>query len=120
MSENTHWGYHLVLNAGSCNKEAVMSAGTIYDFCKELVERIDMVAFGEPQIVKFGTGNKAGYTLVQLIETSNICAHFCDDTGDMYLDVFSCKPYSVNIVIELVEKYFRPERLGYDFLERQA
>lgn len=120
MNEKTYWGYHLMINAGSCNREAVMSAGTIYDFCKELVERIDMVAFGEPQIVKFGTGNKAGYTLVQLIETSNICAHFCDDTGDAYLDVFSCKPYDTRVVLELVDKYFLPEKMNHTFLERQA
>ena len=120
MNEKTYWGYHLIINAGNCNREAVMSAGTIYDFCKELVERIDMVAFGEPQIVKFGTGNKAGYTLVQLIETSNICAHFCDDSGDAYLDVFSCKPYDTQIVLELVDKYFLPEKINHTYLERQA
>jgi S-adenosylmethionine/arginine decarboxylase-like enzyme len=120
MSENSYWGYHLIVNAGDCNKDAIMSAGTIYDFTKELVNRIEMVSYGEPQIVKFGTGNKAGYTLVQLIETSNICAHFCDDTGDMYLDVFSCKPYDTNIVLELVDKYFLPNRVNNTYLTRQA
>ena len=120
MTENAYWGYHLIINAGDCNRESVMSAGTIYDFCKELVERIDMVAFGEPQIVKFGTGNKAGYTLVQLIETSNICAHFCDDSGDLYLDVFSCKTFEVNEVLLMVNKYFNPSRMNHTYLERQA
>jgi S-adenosylmethionine decarboxylase len=120
MSENTYWGYHLIINAGDCDKNSIMSAGTIYDFTKELVQRIDMVAYGEPQIVKFGTGNKAGYTLVQLIETSNICAHFCDDTGDMYLDVFSCKPFKNSDVFFVVNKYFNPTRMDHHYLERQA
>lgn len=120
MTENAYWGYHLIINAGDCNREAVMSAGTIYDFSKELVERIDMVAYGEPQIVKFGSGNKAGYTLVQLIETSNICAHFCDDSGDMYLDVFSCKTFKVDEVLYMVNKYFNPTRMNHTYLERQA
>lgn len=120
MSENTYWGYHFIVNAGACNKEAVTNPDMIYDFAKELVEKIDMVAYGEPQIVKFGEGNKAGYTLVQLIETSNICAHFCDDSGDAYLDVFSCKPFVPNVVLEVFIRYFDPMRINHHFLERQA
>lgn len=120
MDGKTYWGYHLIINAGDCSREAVMSAGTIYDFVKELVEKIDMVAYGEPQIVKFGTGNKAGYTLVQLIETSNICAHFCDESGDAYIDVFSCKPFKNSDVMYMVNKYFNPTRMEHHYLERQA
>ena len=35
----------------------------------------------------------AGYSLVQLIETSAITGHFCDASGDAYLDIFSCKDF---------------------------
>jgi S-adenosylmethionine/arginine decarboxylase-like enzyme len=55
-----------------------------------------MVPYGEPQVVHFGSGDKSGFTLVQLIETSNITAHFCEETDDMYLDVFSCKPFNMD------------------------
>lgn len=120
MSENKYWGYHLIVNAGKCNINAVTNPEIIRKFAKELVEQIDMVAYGEPQIIHFGEGNKAGYTLVQLIETSNICAHFCDDTGDIYLDVFSCKPYDKEIVLQLVDECFLPDRMNHQFLERQA
>lgn len=120
MNENVYWGYHLMINAGSCNKDLIKDYDTIYRFTKELVERIDMVAYGEPQIVHFGEGNKAGYTLVQLIETSNICGHFCNDTGDVYLDVFSCKSYDQDVVFELVKKYFAPLKMNHQYLERQA
>jgi hypothetical protein len=119
MSE-TYWGYHLIINAGKCDKNAIKDHDTVYKFAKELVERIDMVAYGEPQIVNFGSGNKEGFTLVQLIETSNICAHFCNDTGDMYLDVFSCKPFTKGDVFFMVNKYFLPEKMDHHFLERQA
>jgi S-adenosylmethionine/arginine decarboxylase-like enzyme len=120
MNENTYWGYHLIVNAGDCNREAVTNPETIRKFAKELVERIDMVAYGEPQIIHFGEDNKAGYTLVQLIETSNICAHFCDDTGDAYIDVFSCKPYDMNIVLSMIDDYFLPNRMNHNYIERQA
>ena len=70
-----------------------------------------MVAHGEPWVKYFGSGDKAGLTLVQLIETSNITAHFCEESGDAYIDVFSCKDFRDNDVEECVREYFRPLRL---------
>ena len=108
----TYWGFHLALDCKNCNKELITNYDTIYNFTKQLVNDIDMVAYGEPQIVNFGSGNKAGYTLVQLIETSNICAHFVPDDGEggtaMYFDVFSCKPFDNETVVELVKEFFEP------------
>jgi S-adenosylmethionine/arginine decarboxylase-like enzyme len=120
MNENAYWGYHLIINAGNCNREAVTNPELISKFAKDLVKNIDMVAFGEPQVVHFGEGNKAGYTLVQLIETSNIVAHLCDESGDMYLDVFSCKTFDQNVVLQMVDDYFLPTRMNHHYLERQA
>jgi S-adenosylmethionine/arginine decarboxylase-like enzyme len=103
---------------------AINDYDTIYNFVKTLVKDIDMVAYGEPQIVSFGSGNKAGYTLVQLIETSNICAHFVPDDLEggnaMYLDVFSCKEYDDEVVVALVKKFFGARKVRASYLTRQA
>tara|TARA_R110002126_G_scaffold213500_1_gene359973 strand:- start:937 stop:1335 length:399 start_codon:yes stop_codon:yes gene_type:complete len=115
-----YWGYHLIMDCGSCKPDRIRSADVIKDFAKHLVKTIDMVAFGEPTVVKFGTDDKAGYTLVQLIETSNICCHFVEQTNDMYLDVFSCKPFEPADVENVVNLYFAPERTNTIFLNRQA
>lgn len=114
-----YWGYHMILNAGKCNN-AIRSASAITQFSKTLVKKIDMVPYGEPQVVMFGSGNKKGYTLVQLIETSNICAHFVEETNDMYLDVFSCKPFKANDVETIVKETFSPEKLHTVTLYRDA
>lgn len=114
------WGYHLMLDCSGCVPETITSYDVIYEFIRDLVRDIDMVAYGEPQIVNFGSGNKAGYTLVQLIETSNICAHFVNETNDMYLDVFSCKPFNPDIVEDRVAWYFAPKNIRKNFITRQA
>ena len=75
------WGYHLCLNVAGCNIDAITNHNTIQTFARDLVKRIDMVPYGEPTTVRFGDGNKAGITLIQLIETSNIMCHFVDDDG---------------------------------------
>lgn len=114
------WGYHLTVDCKACVIDKITSAENITNFAKELVKRIDMIAFGEPQVVHFGKEDKTGYTLVQLIETSNICGHFCDDTGDCYIDVFSCKPFDNDDVMKTIAEYFQPSSQKSNFIERQA
>ena len=114
------WGYHLILDSSRCLPKSIRSKEIIGSFAKALVNKIDMVPFGEPQIQHFGSGNKAGYTLVQLIETSNITAHFVEETDDMYLDVFSCKEFNVSDVEIMVQKYFNPIYSNRRYLIRQA
>lgn len=119
--EELYWGYHLILDCKNCNDNCKYPNGyKIEEFARRLVKDIDMVAYGEPQVVHFGKDDKTGYTLVQLIETSNISGHFCDDTGDIYLDVFSCKPYDISVVKNLVKEYFQPEKIRTTYLTRQA
>lgn len=116
----SHWGYHLILNARNCRPAPIRSAESIAMFSKHLVTKINMVPYGEPQVVLFGTGNKKGYTLVQLIETSNICAHFVEENNSMYLDVFSCKPFDAKDVKEVLHLYFAPEHSDAILLKRDA
>lgn len=114
------WGYHLLLNARQCVPATIRSKPHIAAFSRELVRKIDMVPYGKPQVVMFGSGNKKGYTLVQLIETSNITAHFVEETEDMYLDVFSCKNFESDTVKEVVDWYFGPATVDTMFVSRDA
>lgn len=116
------WGQHLVLDLGDCDRKAVRSAKTIRAFTKELVVAIDMIAYGEPLLARFATHDRkaAGYSLVQLIETSNITAHFAEFTGDVYLDIFSCKKFDDDIAVAVVNKYFKPKTVRRTTLARQA
>jgi S-adenosylmethionine/arginine decarboxylase-like enzyme len=114
------WGYHLVVDASRCLPLTIRNKRHIENFATSLVKKIDMVAFGDPQVQYFGSGNKGGFTLVQLIETSNITAHFCDETNDIYLDVFSCKPFDPSDVEGNMKLYFQPVKMNTMFFSRQA
>jgi len=116
----TYWGYHLILNGRNCIPASIRSAKHIGIFTSTLVNQIDMVPYGKPQIVMFGTGNKKGFTLVQLIETSNICAHFVEESDDLYLDVFSCKPFDEKVVKKVVDDFFSPATMDTKLILRDA
>jgi len=114
------WGYHTIIDASECDYELITNYTNVYNFAKQLVNDIDMVAYGEPQIVDFGSGDKAGFTLVQLIETSNICCHFVNELNELYLDVFSCKEYDSSVVEKLVREYFKAKNIKKRFINRKA
>ena len=114
------WGYHTILDCHGCDPQSIREGGNIENFAKELVEKIDMVAFGGPLLVHFGKDDKKGFTLVQLIETSNICGHFVDENGDFYLDVFSCKDFNENIVTDYIQQCFIPENIKSEVFLRDA
>lgn len=116
------WGYHLIVDVSGCDIPSITSAENIEYFAYDLVQAIDMKAFGQPLIQDFANDDpgKGGYTLVQLIETSNICAHFVSATGDAYFDVFSCKPFEVDDALVVIEKYFKPKKWRVSMLERGA
>ena len=79
-----------------------------------------MVAYGPPLLKHFGKDGKAGYTFVQLIETSNIVGHFVEFSDDAYLDIFSCKEFDPAVAEKVIRKYFKPTQLHMQLIERTA
>jgi S-adenosylmethionine/arginine decarboxylase-like enzyme len=114
----TWWGTELTLDCGKCDPKAIRDPYVIEMFVKELVVAIDMKAYGPPQIVHFGTEDKMGYTLVQLIETSNITAHYSEDTDSAFINVFSCRKFDPQIVGRVVLDYFKPRLITMKMNER--
>ena len=117
-----HWGKHLIIDAKGCDITKATNPEYITKFTKELVVLIDMVPFGEPQMVHFGnnTLDKSGWTVIQLIETSNIMGHFLDHNGDLYLDVFSCKDYNEKSVVDFLDQWFSPDEIKFQTVMRDA
>jgi S-adenosylmethionine decarboxylase len=118
-----YWGQHLLLDCASCDIDLVTSKENVYNFIKELVPAIEMVAFGEPMVEHFVTTHdpdKSGISFFQMIETSNISGHLVDVNGDGYIDIFSCKDVNVDIAVSLVKKYFNPKKIRINFITRSA
>lgn len=113
-----YYGKHLVFSGSGCN-EKLLSKVMIAQFLRELAISIDMVPFGEPLVERFGDGIELGISGVQLIETSAIVIHTNDGARDMYLDVFSCKDFNPDAVVNFVHNTFSPDRIHCQTLLRQ-
>jgi S-adenosylmethionine/arginine decarboxylase-like enzyme len=117
----SYWGYHLMLDCSGCDIPKISSRDAIYNFSKDIVPRIGMQAHGEPIIEYMLEGDpKQGYSLVQLITTSNITAHFLEIDGTAYFDVFSCKEFDIELAKQIICEHFNPKKLRVNFITRQA
>ena len=116
----SEWGVHAVLDCGGCDIEKISNRANIEAFTKYLVNKIDMVAYGDPIIEHFATHDptKGGFTLLQMIETSAIAAHFVEATGEAYFDVFSCKDFDLDVVTACIQGFFNPTRIERTMLSR--
>ena len=101
------WGLVTALDLHGCNPETIRSKEKIYEFTIEVCERIKVKRYGEPVIVHFGEDERvAGYSLVQLIETSLVSGHFANLTNSVYLDVFSCAYYDPHEAARYAAEFF--------------
>jgi S-adenosylmethionine/arginine decarboxylase-like enzyme len=101
------WGIASSFDIYDCSPDSIRDAENIRRFVAELCDLIGMRRFGETQVVHFGEDERvAGFSMVQLIETSLISAHFANATNTTYLDVFSCKPYDPETVDRFAREYF--------------
>ncbi len=101
------WGIASAIDIYNCDPGKIRNADEIRRFVVELCDMIEMKRFGETQVVHFGEEERvAGYSMVQLIETSLISAHFANQTNTTYLDVFSCKPYDPEKVRAFSQDFF--------------
>ena len=114
------WGIASSIDIYDCDPEKIRNPEEIRRFVAELCELIQMKRYGETWVVHFGEDERvAGYSMVQLIETSLISAHFANLTNTTYLDVFSCKPYDPEMVRDFAQNYFGGTKSNLNVTLRQ-
>jgi S-adenosylmethionine/arginine decarboxylase-like enzyme len=78
-----------------------------------------MHRYGEPQLQHFGDEPRVrGYTLVQLIETSAITAHFIEQANAVCFNIFSCSPYRPVQTTALCQQWFRAREVAVSVVFR--
>lgn len=116
------FGYELLLDCKKCNKLKIKNEQLIRDFIDEVLLKTKMKKWGDLVLQNLQTGPKhlIGYSAVQLIHTSSFVCHFCNESGDIYIDFFSCKKFDPEVVMNCVNKYFSPKKMRSQFIKRDT
>jgi len=104
------WGISAHIDIQNCNPNIIRSKEKIQEFVIQLCKKIDLVRFGDCQIVDFGLGDKHGYSMVQFVETSCITAHFANSSDTAFIDIFSCKDFDIKDVENFTLSFFGGEK----------
>ena len=121
-NEEGFFGQELILNLYGCELKKISSKGEIKKFVVELCDTvIKMKRYGKPLIPHFGHDNPvtSGYSLVQLIETSSVTAHFSELKKSVYLNIFSCAWFDAKKTEDYCRKFFKAGRVESHLLKRE-
>jgi S-adenosylmethionine decarboxylase len=107
------YGQELILDLSDCHPKVIRSKKKLEEFVDQLCRLIRMKKYGRILISHFGHNSPktAGYSLVQLIETSSIIGHFSELYNSAYLNIFSCKPFDAQKASQFSKKFFGAKRI---------
>jgi S-adenosylmethionine/arginine decarboxylase-like enzyme len=119
--EKSMYGQELILNLYGCDLKKISSRKEIKRFVIELCDDvIHMKRYGKPLIPHFGHENPitSGYSLVQLIETSSVTAHFSEYKKSVYVNIFSCARFDPKATEKFCKDFFKAKRVTTRFIKR--
>jgi len=120
-NDDTMYGQELIMNLYDCDLATISSGKKIKQFVIELCDNvIHMKRYGQPLIPHFGHENPitSGYSLVQLIETSSVTAHFSEYKRSVYLNIFSCAYYDPKATEKFCKTFFGAKRVESHLIQR--
>lgn len=109
------FGRELVLDVKTGLGEHLLASESLWRaLLAKVVAAAGMTAWGPPMLKRLDErdgdafpGNETpkgliGWSAVQFIHTSSVVVHACECTGEVYVNLFSCKPFDEVKVVEAV------------------
>ena len=105
---STTYGKHLTLRISDLEPpDALDSEADVRDFLKELVHHIGMRVLAGPLVgYEDGEPEKRGTSGVVILYESHAAIHTYPELGQLFLDVFSCKEFSVQDVHDVLHRHY--------------
>lgn len=107
------YGKELILDLYNCDPKIIRSKKKILEYSNKICNLIRMKKYGKPLIERFALDNPhvAGYSLVQLIETSSITGHFSELWNRAFINIFSCKLFDNKIAASFTKNFFKAKKI---------
>lgn len=114
------WGLATAIDLHDCDPDLLKNAEAIKDYAGKLCALIEAKPWGPCHVQHFGVNpDVAGYSMMQLVETSLVSGHFANKTNRIFLDIFSCKYYDAIKAIEFSKEFFRAKDVSFRCLIRK-
>ncbi|TSD00336.1 MAG: S-adenosylmethionine decarboxylase SpeH [Candidatus Peregrinibacteria bacterium Greene1014_49] len=112
--QSNAWGLYSAIDVYDCNREKLSDGETIKKFNTELCDRLGVKRYGDVLMYLFGDDPKIhGWSTAQMIETSLVSGHFIQHPRIAYVDIFSCKYYNAQIIIDFIIPFFEGKKYNF-------
>lgn len=123
--KNEHYGYELIVDLKECDTR-LFNREDVKDFFIDLCRLIEMERceyhfwddIGVPEKWRAVTPQTKGISAVQFILTSTIVIHTLELTGEVFVNIFSCKTFDQKLAEDFTRRYFDGKMTKNLFIER--
>jgi S-adenosylmethionine/arginine decarboxylase-like enzyme len=120
-SKRKSWGVHLLVDADGCNKEIDSEKDIKEFFHNMIINKLKMKELSDVLFEKVDDPEDGrGISAIQMLTTSHISLHGDDKGNKIFLDIFSCKFFEKEPVLKYIHEFFRPKRMVYREIFRDA
>lgn len=114
------WGLTTSIDLHSCDPNLLKNAEAIKEYTAKVCALIDAKPWGPCHVQYFGINPEvAGYSMMQLVETSLVSGHFANKTNRIFLDIFSCKYYDALKAAQFSKEFFRAKDATFKCIIRK-
>ena len=110
MKKQTYgYGPHLMLDLSDCNPTILDNLEACFKLLSELPEKIGMTKITQPYVFRYSAPvpEDEGITGVTIIAESHISLHTYPRKSFAFVDIFSCKPFDVEMAKDHIVQFFQ-------------
>ena len=114
------YGPHLALDVSGCKPGSLSDLALIASVLNELPDLIDMIKICPPYVFRYDDPNpeESGITGGVYISTSHLTIHTYEKKDYFFFDIFSCKPFDTDKVIDYIRDKFEAQKIISHLIER--
>lgn len=100
--------YHIICDLANCN-EKIKFPKAVREFLEEAVKSVNMSILEGP-IIAEGIDENPGVSGIVIIDFSHISVHTFSKYNEALIDIFSCKPFERNPLVDYCCEFFGADR----------
>lgn len=97
--------FHIILDAFNCKLEALEDKAQVEEVIREIARLCGMIIAHGPVVIE-GVPENPGVTGFAIIDFSHISIHTFTNDLEVCIDIFSCKPFDTDGLIDYVKGRF--------------
>ncbi len=120
------YGKELILDIHNCDSSK-FNRRSIKSYIQQLCKLIEMERcklcwwddYGVPLEEQETEPHLKGTTAIQFIKTSNVLIHTLDLLKNVYINIFSCKDFDVDLAKNFSKEWFKGKIVNFHIIERK-